>query len=251
MHARVCINLLLPLPLCCTAGCGDSPRRGRRAAGAATAVRVAAGAGFRFAAGLGSDAGFHLWHRGACIAAACCTRVRQQSPCAIHLVFPDLLAMQGRRGGPAGGFSLFCALIFASRLHPSGPSHPTCSAEAPVVAQLVAASGVLRRCAKIAVAHPNCRWVPRQLWVPAVLLAACDSLWRPPGFAGSAHLPVCCGGPSAPQMHPSASAASCNECCTLHSVHLTGTLCLYRPAARSMEQWPAVSSCPCLSRWAR
>jgi hypothetical protein len=29
-------------------------------------------------------------------------------------------------------------------------------AEAPVVAQLVAASGVLRRCAKIAVAHPNC-----------------------------------------------------------------------------------------------
>lgn len=31
-------------------------------------------------------------------------------------------------------------------------------AETPIVAQMVAASGVLRRCAKIAVAHPNCRF---------------------------------------------------------------------------------------------
>ena len=88
--------------------------------------------------------------------------------------------MQGRCGGPAGGSRFCCGPSLAHTFIHLVPPTNTCSAEAPVVAQLVAASGVLRRCAKIAVAHPNCRWVPRQLWVPAVLLAACDSLWPPP-----------------------------------------------------------------------
>lgn len=69
----------------------------------------------------------------------------------------ETFRVQGARG---------CAASACFQSHPPAAHWPdylpcgriiNCRAEAPEVAQMVAASGVLRRCAKIAIAHPNCR----------------------------------------------------------------------------------------------